>query len=180
MLVVNYILVGMSVWLQFENGLFGIGFFLIEDEVDFDFINVGKQMVMVLLGVSFFLSVDLFVMICGGYVNFVILGVMQVSEMGDFVNWMIFGKMVKGMGGVMDLVVGVQWVVVLMEYVVKGDVYKILCECILLLMGQGVVDCIIIDFGVLDVMLQGLKLVEFVLGVIFDELCQKIGVDIYE
>lgn len=176
MFVVNYVLEGVEVWLQLENGLFGIGLLLIEDEVDVDFINVGKQIVMMLLGLLIFLLVDLFVMVCGGYINFVIFGVMQVSKQGDFVNWMILGKMIKGMGGVMDFVVGVGCVVVLMEYVVKGDQYKIFDECNLLLMGVGVVDLIIIDFGVIEVMLVGLKVFEFVDGVSVEEIQLKMGV----
>lgn len=164
-LVVNYIFDGVDVWLQLENGLFGIGLFLIDVEVDVDLINVGKQMVIVCVGVSYFGSYDSFVMIRGGYVNLVIFGVMQVIDKGDLVNWMVFGKMVKGMGGVMDLVVGVQCVVVLMEYIVKNGEYKILVECMLLLIGVGVVDWIIIDLVVFDVIDKGLLLVEVVLGV---------------
>lgn len=172
-LVSNYVPEDYDITLQSENGMLGMGAFPTEEEIDADLINAGKQTVTELERTSYFSSSQSFAMIRGGHINLSILGAMEVSETGDLANWMIPGRLVKGMGGAMDLVAGVQRIVVIMDHANKAGESKLLKKCSLPLTGQGVVDRVITNLGVFDIVERGLRVVELAPEVTMDEVHEK-------
>ena len=172
-LVSNYVPEDYDITLQSENGMLGMGAFPTEEEIDPDLINAGKQTVTELERTSYFSSSQSFAMIRGGHINLSILGAMEVSETGDLANWMIPGRLVKGMGGAMDLVAGVQRIVVIMDHANKAGESKLLKKCSLPLTGQGVVDRVITNLGVFDIVEGGLCVVELAPEVTMDEVHEK-------
>ncbi len=179
-LVANYVPDGMTVWLQSENGLLGMGEFPAEDKVDADLINAGKQTVTAVPGASYFSSAESFEMIRGGHIDLAILGAMEISQEGDIANWMIPGKMIKGMGGAMDLVAGVNKVVVIMDHVTRKGDPKLIPTCTLPLTGLRCIDMIITDLCVLEMNKnnQLFEVIELAPGVTLDEVLEKTSAEI--
>ena len=179
-LVANFVPAGMTVWLQSENGLLGMGRFPYEDEIDQDLINAGKQTVTAVPGASFFSSADSFGMIRGGHIDLAILGAMEISQEGDIANWMIPGKLVKGMGGAMDLVAGVKKVVVMMEHTAKNGAPKLIPKCTLPLTGRQCIDMVITDLCVfeMDKDKRRFRLTELAPGVTVEEIKAKTSAEL--